>query len=152
MKRYLLALITIILTILIQSSFFVEFFGVARNPILVLALAFAVLMLNKKEFALFTAFLGGILLDSLGTNPIGLSSLVFVGLILSAHFIRKFLIKNYTSQALVAVVGTFLYIMLSNYPEGVSIRESLGCAMLTVLSMFVFYFVGRYFRNEKSAL
>lgn len=75
--RFLLSLVLVMVAALIQTSVFhsIRPFGASPDVVLLMVVVGAVWL--KPEVAVLLGFLGGLLLDSLGSAPLGLSALAF---------------------------------------------------------------------------
>ncbi|KKS21866.1 MAG: hypothetical protein UU80_C0018G0002 [candidate division WWE3 bacterium GW2011_GWA1_41_8] len=149
MKKYIsLSFINIVL-VLLQTSFLFEFFGSAANPNIVLAFSFSLLFLGRKEEALFSAFVGGLLLDLSGFTIPGLSPLIFLSSIYLGIFIRKYIFKNWSLQFVTVMLSTFLYKQFVGFSQNLFTIEAVTGLLLTAFAVFIFYLLNSsLFRNE----
>ncbi|HLC93811.1 MAG TPA: hypothetical protein VJG85_02225 [Patescibacteria group bacterium] len=144
MKKYLVIFFVNIVLVLFQNSFLFVFLGGEANPNLILAFAFSLLLLDKSEEALFSAFVGGLLIDLLGFTMPGLSSLVFLLAIYIGLFIKKYLFKSWVLQLIVLMLSTYLGKQyLGPHPEFGTFRLLSGL-LLTAGMVFAFYPLNKY--------
>lgn len=124
---------------LIQVAFLPEFLIGARTPNLVMAFAFAVLIMDVQDDALLTAFIGGLFLDFLGFSVPGLSSLIMVGFLGVAFFVRKYVFRAWWSVGVLVFVSHFAYVLILNLPRFYPPGGALLGAVLTTLSTLLLY-------------
>lgn len=141
MRKYLLITIFILLTVLIQDSFSLEFLGPALNPNLVLALSFAFLLVEDRQSALYSAFIGGLWIDLLGVGIVGLSSFIFVLMIIIASWVRRRLISGLWVQMVLITVFTGIYKLIVNYPNFNYSWSLVLSGLLTLLIMNLVHIV-----------
>lgn len=112
MRKFLLLLLVNCILVLLQSAFFFELLGVFLNPNLVLALALALFFVGSTKEAFLSGLLGGLLLDLVGTSPIGLSSLVFVSMLYGLSFVRKYMFRGLVLRVLAVFIFSAGYLSL----------------------------------------
>lgn len=108
MKIFLVILINIVFGV-IQTSFFSGLVNNLFVPNLILILAFSLMYKDLNELSLMSAFVGGLILDLLGFNIIGLSSLAMVGSLYLFSIIRRHVSKSWFTNLLVFSAALTVY-------------------------------------------
>ena len=117
MKKYLLLTIILLVLSLFQSIYPIISFVL----VFCLGLAFA----DNKEVSMKSAFIGGFILDMLGTSFIGLYTVLMVVCMLSSHLLRRIFPRNvlYSFFTFLIVVTEFNIfsrfpniVLVSNFP------------------------------------
>lgn len=148
-KKYFTLSLLIFTLVLFQTSFFPVFFEKGLNPVLVISLIFALFLLDRTKYALFSAFIGGVLLDILGFTLLGSSSLVFVLCIMATILIRKYVLKNAISQSILCISSVLIYSVFITYPNKLPIENVVYGSILTLLISYVFYYLLSRLTNER---
>ncbi len=94
MKKYITVFFVLLISSVLEKSFFYELFGVAGNPTITLSLAFAFLLLGNIRLAFFSAFCGGLFIDFFDMRIIGFTAFIYVLLIFILSFLYMRFIKN----------------------------------------------------------
>ncbi|MCE2528952.1 MAG: rod shape-determining protein MreD [Acidimicrobiia bacterium] len=108
--RFLLSLVLVMVAALVQTSVFhsIRPFGASPDVVLLMVVVGAIWL--KPEVAVLLGFLGGLLLDMLGSAPLGLSGLAFtVGAYVTVRSRDRF---NYGLPVGVMTVGGITLVML----------------------------------------
>jgi cell shape-determining protein MreD len=135
MKRFFVLLFVNLILALLQLSFFGKAFGSGSTPNLVLALAFALTLAGLGGAGKMSAFLGGLMLDLLGFNIIGISSIVLVGSMIMYDFVRKNVSRNLVMNAISVFLSTMIYDKLLGSSVGIfgSIMTLVFCGIFYLL-------------------
>lgn len=147
-KKHLLLTFTLVILGLFQTSFLFELFGEV-NPNIILALVFAFLYASKTEDALFSAFVGGLIIDLMTSNILGISSLALVVFTLAAGLVRKYAASNMFSQSIMCISTALLYSVVTNFNVKLNFSGVLFSSTLTLLVSIVIYLVVNNFGNER---
>lgn len=116
MKKNILIFAVIIFSIILEISFFPNFFSLHHSPSLVLVfIVFLAVWDESKNFWKW-AFLAGMLLDVISFQPLGLHSFSFMALSLLANFIsERFLASQKTWNFIIIAVLIFFSSLLSDW-------------------------------------
>lgn len=139
MKKTILLIFIMFALAIFQNTFFLELFESVKNPNLVLAFCFSLVILKRRNAALHSAFVGGLFLDLFGPGIIGLSSVLFLGFIFVAIFVQNYVAGN------IFVVLVMLYVFAVIYPGLVSFSlipkagTVLVGGVITLVMCIVFY-------------
>ncbi len=117
MSKNITILIICLALAIFQESFLLEFFGAALNPNLIIGLCFAFIFIDDYESALFTALMGGLFLDFLGTSIVGLSSLVLILLLLASKWVKRSVFRGIGFQVGLIIISTIVFKVVLGYPE-----------------------------------
>ncbi len=102
-KTYLkLSFITLIL-VLLQTGFITPLFEI-RSPALIFLFPLALLSLKKTKGAYFSAFIGGLLFDFMGTGLLGKTSLIILALLVLVYYIKKYFFDNFFLYLLAIII------------------------------------------------
>ena len=153
MRNHFFVSIVILVLVLVQESFLLEFFGSYLNPSLVIALAYGLLLTDDESLALYSGFFGGLMLDMVGVGLVGLSSLVLVVLLLVAIFIRKTVFRGFGYQLLMIVLTNVIYVLVLNFPNlgfssGLLFSGALSGLIALAFSLVVRRMRKRYLSSE----
>lgn len=151
-KDYLIITFIIFILALFQTSFFAEVFGNSLNPNLILVLVFAFLFMDKTQEALFSTFVGGLLLDTLGNSIMGLSSLLLVCAVLLTLFAKKFVQESKYFQGILLLGSYLVYAVVINLNNPVITFKLFIGAFLTLLLAYVSYVFMKNLGNESKYL
>lgn len=137
-KSLIIILITNIVLVLFQTSFFNILFG-DYSPNLIMAFAFAVVFTLKGEYKYLSGFIGGLFFDLLTFNIIGLTSVILILTMIMSYIIKKFFIsRTYMNIVLVFISSIiFDFIIVSGTLFNV---ELLVRALLTSIVSIIMYF------------
>ncbi len=152
MKKYLILTFACIVLVIFQTSFFAEILGYYFNPNLVMAFAFSLLLFGKTRYAMFSAFLSGLLIDAQGFSIIGLSSLLFTAFLAFSGFIRKYIINDLISNALVIAVCTVIYQFVFFAGQSVDIQAMLFGLIFTLVFVYIFSYLNKHIFYEKRVI
>jgi len=134
-------MITNLILVLLQVSFFGELVAPIFVPNLVFGFAFAIMFIDLSETSYMSAFFGGILLDLLTFGIIGVSSLTFVGFLFLFSFVRRYISKSVYSSSLGVVVTQFLYVWFVLGFETVGFGKILTNSFITLAVALLFQVV-----------
>lgn len=144
MKRVIFLIFINIVLVLFQSSMFSELFGVASNPNLVLAFAFALYFLDLDDMGIISAFIGGIWLDLFGFSIVGISSVTMVGSLLFFIYVKRYLFRGFASNIVSVIVSQSVYLLFLN-GNVLNFSQYLKSGFYTTLSAIVIYYIFRKF-------
>ncbi len=151
MKRYLPAFVIVLVIALLQTSFVFEFFGSVWNPNLILALVFSYIAVGKTEIGLFSAFMGGLILDFVGVTTPGASALIFSLFVTISVWLSKYFHSTILSLACMTFISAFIYsalLLMTNLAGSADFAKCLGTALTTTIFLFVFYLINKWLSNE----
>lgn len=141
-KSHLKISLMMLFLTLFQTSFLVPLFNV-QAPVIIFTYSLALLASNENQKAYYSGFLGGLLLDFLGSGLLGKHSLFFIVFLLLVFYIRKHIFDNAFLHFIAVVLFSFAWGFLK---EGNLFFNGLFI-VLNLLSFAVFYL---YFRQFKS--
>lgn len=147
MKQFMYIILINALAGIFQLSFFNRLFGGhIANPNLILALAFSLFFLGMYERAYFSALFGGLLLDLMSFNTVGLSSLILIFCLISSYLVKKYIFKGWVMQVLSLLITYFIY---QGLVESLDIKMLFG-AFFTLVFGLLFYLINQpVFTNEQ---
>lgn len=151
MKKYILLTIALLLTVLFQESFLLEMLGPRVNVNVVVSLIFVLILINKDQEALISAFTGGLILDLISVGIVGVSSLVLVLLVHVSLLIRRHLSKGITVHILLLMLGSVVYKMIAAFPSfEFSAGMLMGSALNVILSGLIYLLISSMSHRYKS--
>lgn len=139
MRKATVLIILNLILVIIQESFFLELFGPSLNISLILALAFGYFLSNQEKEALDSALFGGLVIDLVNPNIIGLSSLLFVVLLLIAGVIKRYFFKGFGFQLVVVVLSVCIYKLVISYPKIHFAQELVISGIMTFILSFMLH-------------
>ena len=141
-KTLYIIFINLILAVL-QNAFFPELFGANFTPNLILAFGFSFLFINKEEEAGTSLLIGGLVLDLLSFNTVGLSSLSFLILLEISILIRKYLTKDLFMQVALIFATNAAYILVLSIKSHyfVNYFHIFLVSLFTCAISLIFYFL-----------
>ncbi len=151
-KKYIGLTFLIITLVIFQTSFFSVFFTDGLNPALVISLIFAFFLLDRTNYALFSALVGGLTLDLLGFSLVGSSPLIFVSLVFASLLVRKYILKNLFSQSVLCVISFLIYTSIITYPNKLDFVTVIWGAILTLLCSYLISYLLSNLINERKYL
>lgn len=143
MKRFFAILFINLLLVLLQLSFFGELFGVGFLPNLVLALAISLVLNDSNDMALLSGFLGGLLLDLLGFNIVGVSSLSITVLSGILILIRRSVSKSWIVNIAYVIFAALIYDRAAGNSESFFSSSALSASFVTLGVSVILYFAMR---------
>ncbi len=152
MRKYLIIIFINLLLVFVQESFFLEFFGTVFNPHLVTSLGFSFILLEDDHNGLASMFIGGLLLDLLGTGVIGLSSLVLIVMLLISMLVRKTFFRGLITQIFFIILTTVVFKILMNYPHIIFDKNLILSGLITSFIALLFSFVIRRLKQRYLSL
>lgn len=152
MNKYFAILVINIILSLLQVSFFNEVFGAFINPNFVIAFAFSLLLLDEEDTSIYSAAVGGLLLDLVSFSTTGLFMLVYSVMLYILYLIRRYVFKNFWFQLIVIFILNFISRDFDNYLNGKHLFENFGqfviSSLLTVFITLMFYALNSYTRDR----
>lgn len=146
MKIVLVVLINIIFS-LIQTSFFSNLVGSVFVPNIVFIFAFSLMFWDLKKLSLMSAFVGGLFLDLLGFNIVGLSSLIMVGSLNLFFIVRRHFSKGWVVNLLFFSLSLVLYDYILGNLVNIGLKEYTGFILAMVVIAVFFIMVIKRFLN-----
>jgi cell shape-determining protein MreD len=115
-------------------------------PVLVFMLSLSFLATDKTNLAFFTALVGGLLMDILPANFVGLTSTFFVGLLLVISYIKNRFYNNFLFLYIFSIfIFSFLWKFLFLKED---ICFSLTFFLTNYVSFLLFTYLVKKFPNE----
>jgi len=102
-KKKIFFILIVLFLCLLEVSFFPVFAGF-YIPVMVFSFSLALLSLGYKEESFFVSFWGGLLLDIFAGRILGLSSFIFLALILLISFLKQRVFDNLILYLLSVIV------------------------------------------------
>lgn len=124
---------------LLQTSFFGELVGNVFVPNLILAFSFALMFKDLKNLSLMSAFIGGLIIDFLSFNIVGISPLVLVGSLYIFSIVRRHLSKDWPVSFLVHSLSLFVYDLLLGNLKPIMYKKYLIFLVLMFGVSLLFY-------------
>ena len=107
-------LLALIIACLIQSTWLDSFKIFNTKPDLILIAVLLSIILLDNKWAIFLAILGGVLKDSLGVNPFGLNSILFLcWFILIKRVVKEMEIEDNFRRAILILIIVFLHNLIT---------------------------------------
>jgi len=112
-KKKIFFILIVLFLCLLEVSFFPVFDGF-YIPVMVFSFSLALLSLGYKEESFFVSFWGGLLLDIFAGRILGLSSFIFLALILLISFLKQRVFDNLILYLLSVIVfsASWQYLIL----------------------------------------
>lgn len=140
-KLMLLTFINLVLA-LFQNVFMLELFGPVLNPNLILAFGFSLIALNKKDISVWSVFLGGLFVDMLSSNILGISPLLLIFLVYVAFYVQNYLFRGMHISLIMLFLASITYLVIPTlYFPGLG--AVLLHAVFTTIVGIVFYLFNR---------
>ena len=144
MRKNIAIIIICLVFVIFQESFMLEFFGSALNPNLIIALSFSFIFIDDYDPALFTALIGGLLLDFLRVGIVGLSSFLIILLLVFSRWIKKTIFRGVWIQIVMIIVSTIVFKLVINYPDVIYSGKILFSGLLnSTVSSLIFLILNR---------
>jgi hypothetical protein len=83
---------------------------------------------------------------------IGLSSLIFVSVVLMTLFAKKLIQKSLLVQVIILIMTFLIYTAVINYPNNILSTQLLIGAVITTITSYLFYLIIRSMGNEHKYL
>jgi len=99
----------LVMLVLLQRSFFPLLFPLGVCPNLLLVLCLGLRFLGDDRKSLWVAFLGGLFLDLLELNGVGLSGLSLVAILIGIGFVLRFTGRSFWVAIPLTFLGSVLY-------------------------------------------
>jgi hypothetical protein len=132
-------LINIIFAVL-QTSFFSYLLGTKMNIDIIASVCFALVLLNSDDMSYFSALVGGLFIDLLGTGLIGITSVLLTVYVYLYKWLNTFYMRNIISKVLFSIV--YFYILkLIALRVFVFDSQLLFSTILTVITGYILSFL-----------
>lgn len=148
MKNLILIIFINILLVLFQESFFLEIFGSELNINFVLALGFSFFFANQESDALKSLLVGGLIIDLISTNIVGITSTIFILIMLIASFIKRNIFNGLGIQVLVLILSVVIYKFIMNFQNFSFSLNILTSGLLTFIVSFCLYLLISKLKNR----
>jgi cell shape-determining protein MreD len=145
-RTYIYIILSTFVVSIVQTSLFLELFNVSANPYLVLVLSFGLYLSLGLEYGLFTALIGGVLLDFVTFNVIGMTSLLFVVFIYFSRTVRTYVLQGFRAQIILLITFSLLIRYFTAYETLLRLLAGLA---LDMLFFGIFYWLGVKARDRR---
>jgi hypothetical protein len=148
MKKIILLIIVNLILILIQVAFVPTLFTTVGSPNFILALGFTFLIIDKLEMGLQSVLIGGIMLDSMLYNHIGISSIILTIGILISFIVRKYFFKGLLTHAVFIIISSVIYSQLLIYKSFTFNLTMISNAIITTLISLIGVFIAGQLKSQ----
>lgn len=112
----LISLINIVL-VLLESSFLNTLFDTKIILCLVFSFCIALFVADRAQYAFVSALIGGMLIDLLGVNVIGITPVILIASLVLFTYIRKLFLKNLFVNIFFIYLINIIYMTLTFDPK-----------------------------------
>jgi len=145
-KNFFVLLMINLMLGLLQINVFPEFVGKTFYINFIFSLGFALLLLDRTQDAYVSTLIGGLIVDMLGVDIIGLSTFIMLLLLVSTFYASRLFFRGKSFKMLLILIANMLFNFIVLHPHFSFNGQLFVSGILNLVVVFITYLILQMFQ------